>query len=101
MNLIVAGKVGQHKVLYKCPYYLIYFLINLLFIIKDFDIASYVDDCTPHLSTNNVNGVVKSFEEASTKLFKWFSDHVMKSNAERCHLVASTSNTFNVYEILI
>ena len=48
-----------------------------------------------------MNGVVKSLEEASTKLFKWFSDNAMKSNAERYHLLASTINTVNIYEILI
>ena len=61
-------------------------LINLFFIIEDFDIASYADDNTPYVSANNMNGVVKSLEEASIKLFKWFSDNLMKTNADECHL---------------
>ena len=43
-----------------------------------------------------MNGVVKSVEESSTKLFKWFSDNLMKSNADKCHLLVSTNNTVNI-----
>ena len=71
------------------------FLINLFFIIKDF--ASYADDNTPYVGANNMDGVVKSLEGASTKLFKWFSsDNLMKSNADKCHLLVSTNNTVNI-----
>ena len=42
-------------------------------------------------------GVVKSLEGASIKLFKWFSsDNLMKSNADKCHLLVSTNNTVNI-----
>ena len=40
--------------------------------------------------------VVKSLKEAWTKLFKWFSDNLMKSNNEKCHLLVSTNNTVNL-----
>ena len=43
-----------------------------------------------------MDGVFKSLEEASTKLFKWFSDNLMKSNANKCHLLVSTNNTVNI-----
>ena len=39
---------------------------------KDFHVASYTDDNT-YVSANNMNGVVKSLEEASTKLFNSFT----------------------------
>ena len=48
------------------------------------------------MSANNINGVVKSVEESSTKLFKWFSDNLMKSNADKSHLLVSTNNTVNI-----
>ena len=67
---------------------------NLFFIIENFDIVSYTDDNTPCL--NNIDGVVKSLEEASTKLFKWFSDNLRNSNAGKCHLLVSTNNTVNI-----
>ena len=70
-------------------------LVNLFFIIKDFDIANYANDNTPCMGANNMDEVVKSLEEPSTKLFKWFSDNLMKSNAEKLHLLVSTNNTVN------
>ena len=38
------------------------FLIDLLFVIKDFDITSYAGDNTPYMSANNVDRVVHSLE---------------------------------------
>ena len=47
------------------------FLINLLFIIEYFDIASYVDDKTPYVNADNIDGVIKSLEKASEVFLKW------------------------------
>ena len=68
----------------------------MFFIIEDFDIASHADDNTPYASANNMTGVIKSLEEASTKLLKWFRDNLMKSNADKCHLLVSTNNTVTI-----
>ena len=46
------------------------FLIDLFFIIEDTDIASYADDNTPYVIADNIDGVIKSLEEASEILFK-------------------------------
>ena len=72
------------------------FLIDLFFIVEDFDIASYANGNTPYVNANNMDRVVKSLEEASNQLFKWFSDNIMKSNADKCHLLVSTNNTVNI-----
>ena len=69
------------------------FLIDLFFIIENTDIASYADDNTPYISADDIDGVIKSLEEASATLLKWFSDNLMKSNADKCHLLISTNNT--------
>ena len=69
------------------------FLIDLFFIIENTDIASYADDNTPYISTDDIDGVIKSLEEGLATLFKWFSDNLMKSNADKCHLLISTNNT--------
>ena len=60
--------------------------------IEDIDIASYADENTPYVSANSTNRFVKSLKEASTKLYKWFSDNLMKSNANKCHLLVSINN---------
>ena len=69
------------------------FLIDLFFIIENTDIASYADDNTAYISADDIDGVIKSLEEASETLFKWFSDNLMKSNPDKCHLLISTNNT--------
>ena len=40
--------------------------------------------------------MIQSLEEASKVLFKWFLDNAMKSNADKCHLLVSTSNKVNI-----
>ena len=90
---IILG-VSQGSILWPLLFNI--FLIDLFFIIKDFDIASYPDGNTPYVSANNMDGVAKSLEEASTKSFKWFSDNLMKSNANKSHLLVSANNTINI-----
>ena len=72
------------------------FLIDLFFIVKNIEIASYTDDKTPYISGNNINEVILFLEKATDTLFKWFSDKIMKSNADICHLLVSTNNAINI-----
>ena len=67
----------------------------MFFIVKNIDIASHADDNTPYISANNINEIILSLEKTTDTLFKWFSDNVMKSNAEKCHLLVSTNNAIN------
>ena len=68
----------------------------MFFIVENIDISSYADDNTPDISANNINEVILSLEKATDILFKWFSDNVMKSNADKCHLLVSTNNAINI-----
>ena len=45
-------------------------LIDLFFIIEDPHIASYADDNTPYVIADNIDGVIKSLEEASEILIE-------------------------------
>ena len=72
------------------------FLIDLFFTVEDIDIASYADDNTPYISAENINEVIHSLEEATNTLFKWFNDNLMKSNADKCHLLVSTNKAVNI-----
>ena len=45
------------------------FLADLFFILSKIDIANYADDSTPYTSSNDVNALIKSLEEASRELF--------------------------------
>ena len=72
------------------------FLADLFFILSEIDIANYADDNTPYTSSNDVNGLIKSLEEASKKFFKWFDDNLTKSNPDKCCLLVSTNNSFAI-----
>ena len=73
-----------------------YFLIDLFFMIGDSDIASYAGDSTTYVSADNIDGVIKSSENVSKILLKWSNDNLMKSNADKCHLLVSIKNTIKI-----
>ena len=68
----------------------------MFFIIEDTDTASYADDNTPYVSADEIDGLIKSLEEALEILFKWCNDDLMKTNADKCHLLVSTNNTVKI-----
>ena len=72
------------------------FVIDLFFIIEDTDIASYANDNTLYVSADNIVGAIKSLEEASGILFKWFNDNLMKIYAGKCHVLVSTNHTVKI-----
>ena len=72
------------------------FLADLFFILNDVDIASYVDDNTPYVIADDINGVITSLEKASKALFEWFENNLLKSNAKKCDLLVSSSDAINL-----
>ena len=68
------------------------FLMDLFFILSEIDIVNY----TPYTSSNDVKGLIKSLEEASKKLFKWFDDNPMKSHPDKCHLHVSMNDNVKI-----
>ena len=67
-------------------------LADLFFILNKIDIANYTDDNTPYTSSKDVHGLIKSLEEASKELFKWYYDNLMIFNPDKCHLLVSTND---------
>ena len=68
------------------------FLVDLFFILNKIDIANYADDNATYTSSNDINGLMKSLEEASKELLKWLGDNLMKSNPDKCHLHVSAND---------
>ena len=56
------------------------FLCDLFRIMCETDFASYADDNTPYALEDSINDVIKSLEDDSVNLFKWFLDNQMKDN---------------------
>ena len=74
------------------------FLADLFLILNDVDIVSYTDDNTPYVIGYDMNGVIPSLEKASTALFEWFENNLLKSDAGKCHLLVSFSDVVNLRE---
>ena len=68
------------------------FLVDLFLILNDLDIASYADGNTPYVIADDINGVITSLEKASKALFEWFENNLLKSNADKYHLLVSSSD---------
>ena len=56
-----------------------------------FDIVNFADDNTPYVTGENISSVVKLLEEVACAIFQWFKDNEMKANADKCHVLLSTS----------
>ena len=76
------------------------FLFNILltdiFLFCTTEIASYADDNTPYVTGDCLEKNLQKVEKASNTLFKWFSNNYMVANADKCHLLTSTSEEVSV-----
>ena len=73
------------------PFLFSIFLADFFLIHSDIDIENFADDNTLYLSAENVEDVIESFEQASVSLLRWFENNLLKSNADKCHFLVSTS----------
>ena len=69
------------------------FLVDLFFVVKDVDIASYAGDSTSFIVENNIDNVIASIEQVSDALFNWFKNNCLKSNLDKCHALAVTNKS--------
>ena len=60
------------------------------------DIANYADDNTPYATATDIDSLITSLEEASKSLFTWFDNNLMKSNADKCHLLVSPNEKVTI-----
>ena len=72
------------------------YICDLFLFTKDIDkdIANYANDTTPyHCSDSTESVIIEMLEIAATELFQWFQNNNLKANADKCHLLLSTSET--------
>ena len=70
-------------------------MCDLFWLIEEWETANYADDTTPYTSENTIEDVIKSLEQCSKILFKWFDDNYMKANSDKSHLLLSTEEKLN------
>ena len=56
---------------------------------RETEFPRYADDNTPHTSGQNIDDVIRTLENESVRLFKWFSINQMKANNNKGHLLLS------------
>ena len=72
------------------------FLGDLFQKICETDFAGYADDNKPYVSGDSIDDVIKSLEDDSINLFKWFLDNKMKGNSDEYHLITSKLSCVNL-----
>ena len=80
---------GVPQVSFPGPLLFNIFLCDLFFIMNKTEFASYADDNTPYTSGQNIDNVIRTLENDSVRLFKWFSNNQMKANKDKCHPLLS------------
>ena len=45
---------------------------------------------------NNMDDLITSLEQASNCLFEWFKNNLLRSNADKCHLLFSTNERVSI-----
>ena len=71
------------------------FFVNLFFVAKDIDIASYADDSTPFIVEKNID-VIAYLEQASEALFNWLKNNQLTSNIDKVPCIISTNKPIGI-----
>ena len=72
------------------------FLCDLFLFFEEADIMSYTDDNTLYVCSENVDVTLEKQEEVGKVLFEWFSNNFLKANADKCHLILSRIDPFQL-----
>ena len=72
------------------------FINDLFFFIENSKIANFADDNTCYAVENNSTLLLKTLEEETSKIMKWFRLNEMKSNDDKCHLLIANSDNGSI-----
>ena len=72
------------------------FLCDLFSFVEEADIKSYADDDIRYVCSQNLDVTLQKIEKVEKLLFDWFSNHFLKANADKCHLILSTDEPFSI-----
>ena len=60
------------------------------------DFSNCADDTIPYIVGDNVTEVLENLSSLAQKLFTWFANNKMKASHDKCHLLLSTQESFNI-----
>ena len=67
------------------------FLSDLFFTVNSTDIPNYAYDNTLYATNSDIGSLIIPLEEVLRSLLTWFDNKLMKSNADKCHLLVSSN----------
>ena len=67
------------------------FINDIFLFIKESTIANYADDNTPYSTDRKIESLIKKLETETSTLNEWFAYNNLKSNADKCKLIVTTS----------
>ena len=66
------------------------YICDLFFEIRDLEYASFADDTIPCRCLPEMIPILEKLERGIQSMFDWFSENFLKTNADKCHLIASS-----------
>ena len=78
------------------PLLLNIFINDIFFFIKKTKIANYADDSTTYTSEENIESLLKTLQEETSMVLKWFNVNEMKSNDGKCHLIVANHDDISI-----
>ena len=66
------------------------YICDLFFEVRDLEYASFADDTTPYSCLPEMIPILGKLGKGIRSMFDWFSENFLKSNADKCHLIASS-----------
>ena len=72
------------------------FINDIFFFIKETKIANYADDSTTYTSPENIESLLKTLQEETSIVLKWFNINEMKSNDDKCHLIVAKQDNISI-----
>ena len=63
---------------------------------SDIDIDNYADDNTPYACSSDLDSVIFKLQKITERIFRWFSNNNLISNAEKSHLIVSTKKNLEI-----
>ena len=74
------------------------YVCDVFFLLKRYacNVVNYADDTTPYIYSENIESVIKSWEQSANLLFNWFKSNQMKDNKDKRHVLLSTDEMVQV-----
>ena len=72
------------------------YICDLFFGIGNLDIASYADDNAQYTFSSELDVALKKLRSYTIKIFEWFHNNRLKSNAGKCNLITSPTSPVEI-----